>query len=276
MRARQLAIVLPVLFLGTGLAVAGAPKTSCVKVVTRASTAIAALARSGLSVQRAESGLIAKGKKCSFSRELDAGEYCLFAVSEEAAGMEIDITAFDAGGKAIKAAKGVGEAFLQSFTTEKKETCKLEIECGDATNNDPAHYILCLLAKKEGQVASSEMLFERAIERAKAIEDAGYEVQDLVIDTLSKPWVLTRKLDAASWVADTAADDDSVKEMDLEIQDSTGKSLAKKEKPKDDAKWSANVKHEVKAAGEHKLAVSATFQEGQKEGLVAVMTGKKK
>lgn len=275
MRSRAL-IVLPLLVLATGVALAAGPKNSCIKVITRASTATSALGRSGLAVVRAECGLISKGKKVSFSRELDAGEYCLFAVSEEKAGMEIDITAFDGAQKAIKAAKGVGEAFLKEFKTEKKETCKLEIECGDATNNDPAHFILVLLAKKEGQVTPSDMLFERAIERAKAMEEAGYEVQDLVVDTLSKPWTLTKKLDAASWIAETAGDDDTVKEMDVEVQDSTGKSLAKKDKLRDDARWSAVVKHDVKVAGEHKLAVSATFQEGQKEALVALLTGKKK
>src|SRR5271167_1715390 len=120
-------------------------KRSCVNVIDRAKKAISSLANQSWTLLHAEVGSLAKGKKTSFSRELDAGSYCLFAVTEDKMSMGVELSALDAKGNVLKKKEAVGEAFIPEFVVEAKGTVKLQLDVQDAVKNDPGSYILVLL-----------------------------------------------------------------------------------------------------------------------------------
>ncbi len=250
-------------------------KGSCVKVIDRAKAAVSQLGKTGFGTVHAEVGMIAKGKKSSFSRDLDAGTYCLFAVTEETLMMGVEISASDAKGKSLKKKEGVGEAFIAEFAVEAKGQVKLELEVNDAVKNDPGSYIFVLLQKAES-ANPSDIVFERLGDRAKAVEDAGHEVVWAELDTLGgSPWKVTHKLAAGSYAVEVVSDDEKVKDLEVDFTDGSGKSVAKKEKSKEPKDGHmASLKGDAKD-GDAKVTVTAVFQDGCKDSCAGVLIAKK-
>jgi hypothetical protein len=250
-------------------------KASCVKAIDRAKKAVSDLGRSGFAAVHAEVGLIAKGKKSSFSRELDAGSYCLFAVGDEATKATLEIAAVDASGKQLKKGQGVVEAFIPSFSVEAKGNVKLEIEA-DFEKNGTSSYIFVLLQKAEGAANPSDIVFERLGDRAKAVEDSGHEVVWAELDTLGgSPWKVTHKLAAGTYAIEVVSDDQNVKDLEVDFTDGSGKSVAKKEKSKEPKDGHmASLKGDAKD-GDAKVTVSAVFQDGCKDSYAGVLIAKK-
>jgi len=253
-------------------------KRSCVKVIDRAKAAFASLARSGWIPVRAEVGAIAKGKKASFERELDAGSYCLFAVTEDTLSMGVELSALDAKGAAIKKVEAVGEAFIPEFAVEAKGKVKLQLDVQDAAKNEAGPYIIVLLQKSEGSAPSTaDLVFERLGDRAKAVEESGHEVVWAELDTLrdGKTWTATRKLAQGTYAVEVVSEDDKVKDLEVEFTDGSGKSVAKKEKSKEPKDGHmVSLKGDAKE-GDAKVAVSGVFQEGNKDSFTAILIAKK-
>jgi hypothetical protein len=262
-------------FFAATLVAQAAPPSSCVKVLDRAKSAVAALEKQSFAPVHAQIGRIAKGKKAAFSRDLDAGTFAAFAVTEESFNMGLELTVREAG-KELKKTEAVSTAFIAELTVEAKGKVELELEVDEATSNDPGPYIIVLLQKQEGAPSTADIVFEKLGDRAKAVEDGGQEVVFGEMDTIAdKAWTVTHKLEAGNYAVEVVTDDASVKDLEVEFTDGSGASVAKKAKsaePKDGNV--ASLKGEAKA-GDAKVAVTAVFQEGCGNSFAGVLIAKK-
>jgi hypothetical protein len=158
------------------------------------------------------------------------------------------------------------------LSLDKKQTLKLEVEVLDTSEQGTqvANFVIVLMGKKQ-PIEQNDFLVEMATKQVKEMETDGFDVEYAVLDTLSKdkPWAVARKLTAGSWRVDGVSDDNKVKDLDVQLKDAGG--VIGKDARTDHI---STLKAEAKA-GDHTVAVSATFSEGEKEAFAGVILAKK-
>ncbi len=154
---------------------AGGDAPSCQKALKRSVEAVAGYGRQQTECVRAEIGLVSKGKKVT----LCVGDM------NGLNGMELTVR--DKDGNRIAKEEGVDQTLVGfSVGDGKKGTYKLELNptaLGD--NVTAAHYFMALMAKKRGDVYVTDFIFDKALDKVKAIETAGFVVEHAEFDTLA-------------------------------------------------------------------------------------------
>jgi hypothetical protein len=270
-RLRAAPVAVAATLLAASLAHAGGSVHSCQKIVHRAAGAVSALSKGSGSVVRAEVGILTtKAKKTTITKELDAGDYLAFAVTDQTQINGLELGILDSSGKdVVGKTEAVDEAFKDKIAIAAKGTYKVELEAtafGDGVKE--GHYILVLMSKSGGYV--TDPVWENVENQVKSMEAEGYELVSGEFDMLSAPWALKKKLDAGSYRVDAVADEDRAKDLDLELKD--GGSSVGKDDRKDHI---ASAKGDVKS-GDATIALSGSWQEGQKDTFVGLLVGKKK
>lgn len=273
MKARSLVLAPAVALALVSLALAGGAG-SCEKPLKRTKEAVVGYARQNSACVRVVVGIATKDKKVSFSRELAPGDYSFFCVGEMDGlnGMELGVS--DKDGKRVAKKEGADQTLL-GFSVDEKTKGNFKLEMNPTALGEgrtAAHYALALVVKVDKEPYWTEQVFDKALERVKAIEGAGYVVEHAEFDMLSKPWSVGRTLEKASYWFDVVSDEDRVKKIDLDIKDGST-AVGKKE---GEAGPVATAKADVTNGTEHKVEVAPTFQEGFKEAFCGLIIAKKK
>jgi hypothetical protein len=271
---RALAFSLGVVFLlvAGGTARADGVKRSIQQPIDRTIKALSEFSRAAVTLVRAEIGTGKSGSKWVLHRQVEEGEYVAFGVGAKANVAQLELVAMGEDGAELKRAQGADEVYIASIPVEKKQLLKLELSVDTVDQKDQVGaFILCLLTKRQPP-ESTDFLVDMALEQVKAVEKDGYEVEYGQFDTLSKdaPWSFLRKLTGGSYRVLGVSDDAKVKDLDVQVKDSSGAVAGKDER----TDHISLAKVEAKA-GDYSIQTSATFNEGEKSTFAGVLVAKK-